>query len=252
MPERPVAVCRELTKRFEEVIRGTAAEVAARVRRAAEGRDHARARRGRAARRATRSDALAAVAELVAGGSCRGGRRRSVVARLTGLARNTLYRALAVIRFDNSRQLGMLPRRVVFKLATAVVVLVAVLLGRACAPGAQLPGRWPVDGPVLRPFVDGDDPYAGGQHRGIDIGGADGEPRCRAPAAGVVSFAGRCRTRGSVLTIRTEDGYSVTLVHLGSIGVAVERRSARARSSARSARAASRKAPSRTFTSASG
>ena len=31
MPERPVAVCRELTKRFEEVIRGTAAEVAARV-----------------------------------------------------------------------------------------------------------------------------------------------------------------------------------------------------------------------------
>ena len=31
MPERPVAVCRELTKRFEEVIRGTAAEVADRV-----------------------------------------------------------------------------------------------------------------------------------------------------------------------------------------------------------------------------
>jgi 16S rRNA (cytidine1402-2'-O)-methyltransferase len=29
-PERPVAVCRELTKRFEQVVRGTAAEVAAR------------------------------------------------------------------------------------------------------------------------------------------------------------------------------------------------------------------------------
>ena len=29
-PERPVAVCRELTKRFEEVVRGTAADVAAR------------------------------------------------------------------------------------------------------------------------------------------------------------------------------------------------------------------------------
>ena len=29
-PERAVAVCRELTKRFEEVVRGTAAEVAAR------------------------------------------------------------------------------------------------------------------------------------------------------------------------------------------------------------------------------
>src|SRR6266566_1421439 len=31
MPQRPVAVCRELTKRFEEVVRGTAAEVAARM-----------------------------------------------------------------------------------------------------------------------------------------------------------------------------------------------------------------------------
>ena len=30
LPERPVAVCRELTKRFEEVVRGTAAEIAGR------------------------------------------------------------------------------------------------------------------------------------------------------------------------------------------------------------------------------
>ena len=48
-PERRVAVCRELTKRFEEVVRGSAAEVAERFRRAAEGRDHARARPARRA-----------------------------------------------------------------------------------------------------------------------------------------------------------------------------------------------------------
>ena len=37
LPERPVAVCRELTKRFEEVVRGSAAEVADPLPRAAEG-----------------------------------------------------------------------------------------------------------------------------------------------------------------------------------------------------------------------
>ena len=48
-PERPVAVCRELTKLHEEVVRGSAAELAARYARgAAEGRGGARDRRGSA------------------------------------------------------------------------------------------------------------------------------------------------------------------------------------------------------------
>ena len=59
--------------------------------RAAEGRDHARARRSRAALGPTTADALAAVAELVAGGSgaATGGRRRLPSDRP---ARNRLYR----------------------------------------------------------------------------------------------------------------------------------------------------------------
>ena len=36
-PSRPVAVCRELTKRFEEVVRGSAADVAARFTEAPKG-----------------------------------------------------------------------------------------------------------------------------------------------------------------------------------------------------------------------
>ena len=54
MPERPVAVCRELTKLHEEVVRGTAAELAARYADEAPRRGRARVRRRAAARAPTR------------------------------------------------------------------------------------------------------------------------------------------------------------------------------------------------------
>ena len=85
-------------------------------------------------------------------------------------------------------------------------------------PGGAQAWTWPIDGPVLRPFVFGSDPYAAGQHRGIDVGGAVGES-VRAPMAGTVSFAGSVPAGGRALTIRTGDGYSVTLLQLGSIAV---------------------------------
>jgi Peptidase family M23 len=85
------------------------------------------------------------------------------------------------------------------------------------APGASA-WAWPVDGPVLRPFVAEGDPYSGGQHRGIDIGAPTGSD-VRSAATGVASFVGRLPHQGLCLTVRTADGYSVTLVHLGSIGV---------------------------------
>jgi 16S rRNA (cytidine1402-2'-O)-methyltransferase len=91
LPERPVAVCRELTKRFEEVVRGSAAELAARF--AEPPRGEITVVIGPAAvERGAESDALAAVSELVEAGV---GRRRAadVVARLTGHPRNRLYRA---------------------------------------------------------------------------------------------------------------------------------------------------------------
>jgi 16S rRNA (cytidine1402-2'-O)-methyltransferase len=92
-PARTVVVCRELTKRFEEVARGTAAELAERfetspkgeitlvVGPASGGADDGGEDRGRAA-----------VAELVAVGVPR---RRAVqiVARLAGVPRNRLYKA---------------------------------------------------------------------------------------------------------------------------------------------------------------
>jgi 16S rRNA (cytidine1402-2'-O)-methyltransferase len=92
LPDRQAAVCRELTKRFEEVVRGTPAELAERF------RDPPRGEitlvLGPAAP-APASDeesesAAAAVAELVAAGLPRRA-AANVVARLTGIPRNRLY-----------------------------------------------------------------------------------------------------------------------------------------------------------------
>ena len=99
------------------------------------------------------------------------------------------------------------------RLAVVSSVLIALLV-----PSGAQAWTWPVEGPVLRPFVFGSDPYAAGQHRGIDVGGGLGES-VRAPAAGTVSFAGSVPAGGRALTIRTADGYSVTLLQLGSIAV---------------------------------
>ena len=98
------------------------------------------------------------------------------------------------------------------------LVLVVSLLGLwAPAAGAW---TWPVQGPVLQRFsFDPAHPYAGGEHRGIDIGAAAGAAVV-APAGGTVSFAGTVPSSGESVTIQTQGGYSVTLTHLGSIAVA--------------------------------
>jgi 16S rRNA (cytidine1402-2'-O)-methyltransferase len=91
-PRRPVAVCRELTKRFEEVARGTAVELADRFRVAPRGEVTLVLGPGEGeSGGADVNAAIDAVGELTSAGLPR---RRAVdlVARLTGVARNRLYR----------------------------------------------------------------------------------------------------------------------------------------------------------------
>ena len=94
-----------------------------------------------------------------------------------------------------------------------IAVITAVLVYTPTAAA----WTWPADGPVVEKFKLGDDPYAAGQHRGIDIGAPAGTA-VLAPASGIVSFAGAVPVSGRTLTIQTHDGYSVTLTHLGSSG----------------------------------
>jgi 16S rRNA (cytidine1402-2'-O)-methyltransferase len=91
-PEREVAVCRELTKRFEEVVRGPAREVAGRFSEAPKG--EVTLVIGPAPADADSADeeaAVAAVAELVDAGVPRR-QAADMVSRLTGVSRNVLYR----------------------------------------------------------------------------------------------------------------------------------------------------------------
>jgi 16S rRNA (cytidine1402-2'-O)-methyltransferase len=94
MPARPAAVCRELTKKFETVVRGTLAELAERFSQPPKGEitvvlgaDESAGRAGAE----VDAEAVAAVAELVAGGAPRR-LAADVVARLSGASRNELYR----------------------------------------------------------------------------------------------------------------------------------------------------------------
>jgi 16S rRNA (cytidine1402-2'-O)-methyltransferase len=91
-PAREVAVCRELTKRFEEVVRGTAEEVAARFQEPPKGEitlvlGHA----VEAGEDAATAAAAEAVAELVSAGLPRRS-AADLVSRLTRVSRNELYR----------------------------------------------------------------------------------------------------------------------------------------------------------------
>jgi 16S rRNA (cytidine1402-2'-O)-methyltransferase len=92
-PGRAVALCRELTKLHEEVVRGTASELAERYA-GAEVRGEVVLVVGAAAEAAADvAAAEAAVRRLVEGGA-RPRAAASVVADLTGVAANRLYRAL--------------------------------------------------------------------------------------------------------------------------------------------------------------
>ena len=87
-PGRELAVCRELTKRFEEVARGSAVELVERFADAPKGEITLVLGPGAAVR--DDAAALAAVGELVGSGVPRK-QAAEVVARLTGASRNELY-----------------------------------------------------------------------------------------------------------------------------------------------------------------
>ena len=87
-----------------------------------------------------------------------------------------------------------------FKARWLIAVSAAASVALA-VPNVSAAWSWPATGAVLRPFVFGSDPYAGGQHRGIDVG-AEAAERLVAAAGGTVTFAGTVPTNGKTVTDR--------------------------------------------------
>src|SRR5215217_951618 len=78
---------------------------------------------------------------------------------------------------------------------------------------------WPVSGEVITPYRNGDDPYASGQHRGIDVAADLGAPVVSA-SGGDVRFAGTAGSSGLTVSIRTADGlFDTSYLHLSSLDV---------------------------------
>ena len=77
---------------------------------------------------------------------------------------------------------------------------------------------WPVAGEVITPYRNGSDPYATGQHRGIDIAAPVGAA-VRAVAAGDVRFAGTAGSSGLTISVRTTDGYDISYLHLSAVEI---------------------------------
>ena len=101
-------------------------------------------------------------------------------------------------------------------LATAALAALASLVPASPALGAW---TWPLRGEVITPYLNGDDPYAAGQHRGVDIAGPVGAPVVSA-APGLVRFAGTAGSSGLTVSVRTDDGrLDLSYLHLSALAV---------------------------------
>jgi Peptidase family M23 len=101
-----------------------------------------------------------------------------------------------------------------------LLTFVTPLLGLVLlAPPARAEWVWPLRGEVITPYRNGTDPYASGQHRGIDIAGEVGTAVVAA-AGGQVRFAGTVGSSGLTVSIRTADGrFDTSYLHLASVTV---------------------------------
>lgn len=106
-----------------------------------------------------------------------------------------------------------MPRRLLLTLLAGALPVLGVSADAAAA------WTWPVVGQVVTPYRNGGDPYAAGQHRGIDVAAPVGT-RVVAAAGGTVRFAGVAGSSGLTVSIRTTDArWDMSYLHLATATV---------------------------------
>ena len=226
-PERPVAVCRELTKVFEEVVRGPALELARRFSEPPKGEITLviGASPGEAPAPIDTAAAAVSRARGCRHSAARCGRCRRPAHRLVAQSAVPLLTLAPafVVGMDNVR-VGPLLFFVVVNFEDRRYEHALVDPLRRAGGGAH----WPFCGGCLDVAGRGVGSATvltrprrlrrGAASRRRRSGATTGAP-VLAPAAGVVSFAGTVPTHGRTVTIQTADGYAVSLTHLGRVAV---------------------------------
>lgn len=102
----------------------------------------------------------------------------------------------------------------------SLAAVVAVAVFGIPPPALAAPDwSWPVRGDVVTPYRNGDDAYAAGQHRGIDIAAAVGTPVDSATAGRVV-HAGVAGSSGLTVAVLADGGgLELSYLHLSTAAV---------------------------------
>ena len=101
-----------------------------------------------------------------------------------------------------------------FRAVITALVAVLVLPAPAVAAGDW---TWPVRGELLTAFRNGSDPYAAGQHRGIDVAAPVGT-EVVAAVGGTVRHAGVAGDSGLTVSVRAGE-HDVSYLHLSALSV---------------------------------
>ena len=103
-----------------------------------------------------------------------------------------------------------------------IAALATLLAAMLFAPSNALASgdwSWPVEGAVVTQYRNGSDPYAAGQHRGVDIAAPVGTS-VGAATAGTITFAGVVGSSGLTVAERTADGrYVLSYLRLSAVAV---------------------------------